>query len=124
MSDPTTNGPATNAPATPTVEERFAGVVDRIKQSLLTRAQFRPTDPALQPAFDADTASLLNALQDAAAGAAVDERALVFATDRSNARNARELASETLRANTDAALLTITGNATQLFLTAASGSKS
>lgn len=108
----------------PTVEQRLAAVVESLKQRIKNRAQFRPDDKDLAEAYDAETAALVDALEQASSAAAVDERALILATDMSVRRNARMLAEQKMRGDYDAALLTAGGQFALPFLAAASGVRS
>ncbi len=108
----------------PTVEQRLAAVVESLKQRIKNRALFRPADTDLAALYDGETSALIDALEQASAAAAVDERALILATDLSTRRNARMLAEQKLRGDYDAAMLDLGKSCVIPFLAAAAGAKS
>ncbi len=98
------------------VEQRMTAAVARMRDTLLAMPKFRPTVPELAEQFDEMNAEILDTLIEVSQAAAIDERALIFAKDRSDARNARLLAEQKMRGDYDVAMASLSGQVLVPFL--------
>lgn len=98
------------------VEERLNAVAERIKAALLALPKFRPECPVAAKDFDQMTAEMVDTLVEVSQAAAIDERALIFAKDRSDARHARMLSEQKLRGDYDAMMASLSGQVMLPFL--------
>ena len=102
------------------VEERLSATVISLRDLLTTLPKFRPTVPELAAEFDMKMQELLDTLIQVSQAAAIDERALIFAKDRSDARNARLLSEQKMRGEYDVTMANLAGQAIVPCLEAAS----